>query len=151
MTPPVVGSLKTADAIPDAVKAAEDFETIRAQVVELFADAQAHIVSIPAAHAVLDAPAAPALPSASVTVAPLAPAPPALSAPPAPTSPAPAAPAAVPPPPPPAGAFLSSSTSHIGSPGSDPIETFAPPPQMDWGPARAPRLSFVGNHRASSP
>lgn len=132
MTPPVAGSLKAADAVTDAVKAAEDFEAIRAQVVELFADAQAHIVSIPAAEAVLDAPPAPV-----IHPAPAAPAP---QAPKVPMPPVPVAPAAVPPPPPPAGTFLSSPTSHIGSPGSDPIEAFAPPPQMDWGPARAPRL-----------
>ncbi len=123
------------DAVPEAVKAAEDFEAIRAQVVELFADARAHIVSIPSAPVVVDAPPAPLTPLAT---APLAPVAPALEVPVAPT--VPAAPAAVPPPPPPAGAFVSLSTSHIGSPGSDPIEAFAPPPQMDWGPARAPRL-----------
>jgi hypothetical protein len=117
-----------------ALKAADDFEAIRAQVVELFADAQAHIVSVPApVEIALGAPVPPAPQAPVAPQVPVVPAPP--------TAPlGPQAPSAVPPPPPPAGTFLTAPTSHIKAPGSDPIEAFAPPPQMDWGPARTPRL-----------
>lgn len=104
----------TVDLNEAVAKHEEEFGDLRHQIVELFEGAQASLLVVP------DGPA--------------------MSVPPPP--PPPAHRAGPPPPPPVAPSKVFTELNHSEAPlEGDPIQAFAPPPRMDWGPAKGGVLS----------